>query len=250
MQRTDLRVRINTINFHCRKGKNTMQSNNQAHGRLLTYAFGLLFLGSVHYSALAQTISGKEAINDSIVTVDELLKIENRQALLKANRDAVVAGLLPSQEVKATANQPVAIPPATFSVNSIFGSDGVLRANVVYNGNPYEGVRIGAPIGKCLVSGIKTTSVQLTPSKGGSATQCPTGIWTGLNVQITRIDGSEITGGAGQAAPLPAGPLPAGLIGGQFATQQGQAPTNKFIPASDMRAPNPPAEQSVKASAN
>lgn len=167
----------------------------------------------------------KNVMTESVVTVDQLVSIENKVALAKAKKEAEAAGLIGAESDKTKTTQIVAVPPATFNVMSVYGIEGNLRANANYNGQIYEGLRVGAPVGKCSVTNIAPRSVKLSPAGGISSSQCPIGVWTG---EATSIASAVSTGGA--VVAMPSGPLPPGLLGDQ---------QRRFEPAADMRLTQP-----------
>jgi hypothetical protein len=122
------------------------------------------------------------AMADSVITVDTLVRGENQQALARAREQAIASGLVEVPK-PATAAGPQA---ARLSVLSIYGVDRDLRANLYFNGETYERVRVGSPIGGCVVSSIGPRTVALAPAKGrkidpsqrGSAS-CPKAVWSG-----------------------------------------------------------------------
>lgn len=123
-----------------------------------------------------------DAMNDSIVTVDELVRNENAAARLKARRDAEANGLIPPDTTTrdTAAKAAAVVPPAAFVVNSISGVEGQLRTSVNYNGSTYERLTVGARVGGCVIDSIQGKLVKLkVVVKGLPASQCPTGIWTG-----------------------------------------------------------------------
>ncbi len=167
-------------------------------------------------SALAQSAPGTKgdasAIQDSIVTVDQLLKIENAAALEKAKKDALASGLI-KPEVLTARKGAGATPAATLKVWSIAGVGDALRADIQYNEQAYEHVGVGAHIGRCIITHVKDRAVVLAPlTKRTPASQCPTGHWTGI-AEVLPLLPPVAPHGAGAGAPMPAPiPLPAGSV--------------------------------------
>lgn len=152
------------------------------------------------------------AMADSVVTVDSLIRTENQQALAHAREQAVAAGLLQPESPKTVkAAGPVA---SQFDVQSIYGIENDLRANVVFNGELYERIRVGVRVGACVIAAIDGKAVILKPvRKGVAASQCPIGIWTGVP-RFPQMGPAEATrAGPGGAMPSPAVPSPFGAPG-------------------------------------
>lgn len=147
-----------------------------------------------------------DVMNESVVTVDELIRNENIAALAKARRDAEAAGII-KPAIDPQSLIPAALPPAVLIVSSIAGIGPDLLATFQYNGMSYERVRVGAPVGPCTVESIQPRLVKLVrKSKATPASQCPVGNWTGVSAQVLT---SFPVGPAGVANAMPS-PLTAG----------------------------------------
>lgn len=155
------------------------------------------------------------ATQDSVVTVDQLLKLDNAAARDKAKRDAIAQGITTEAPQMPVVPRNLTQPPAQFSVQSITGVGNGLTAKVTYNGMQIPDVQVGSTVGRCTVKEIRGTAVVLedlpvpqpAPSKKGkksapapklSPGQCPTGVWTG--------EGRPVAFGGGEASmgrPIP-----------------------------------------------
>ncbi|TAL65678.1 MAG: hypothetical protein EPN79_10875 [Burkholderiaceae bacterium] len=185
------------------------------------------------------------AMSNSVVTVDDLLKTENLQAVAKARKAAIAAGLM-QPDAPVTAAGSAAVPAATLHVDSISGIGSALRANLHYNGQAYESIRPGAHIGKCVVLSINGRAVKFArAARGTPASQCPSAVWTG---ELPVASGGP--GGATETAmPSPAfrnAPIPYGSISSMsnlaHRSPSGPAPlrvsqpTIQMVPAEQSRA--------------
>ncbi|MDN8616504.1 hypothetical protein [Variovorax ginsengisoli] len=129
-------------------------------------------------SAALDSAPQSEAMRNSVVTVDTLVKNENQQALARSMEQSVASGLI--QPAKPAA--PSGPPAGQIFILSIFGIGNDLRAHMSFNGEGYERVRVGARMGSCVISEITGNKVVLKPSrKGVPPATCPTGKWTGVN---------------------------------------------------------------------
>ncbi|CAN7358187.1 hypothetical protein [Variovorax sp. LjRoot178] len=152
------------------------------------------------------------AMRDSVITVDSLITSENQQALARAKGQAIAAGLA-QPDVKVAA--PSGPPPGNLIVQSIYGIDNDLRANISFNGEPYERVRTGVRVGICVISAIDGRSVVLKAArKGVPAAACPTAKWTGVQPVLTGEQMAERVRAQLGAMPSPAIPMPFSSVGG------------------------------------
>lgn len=154
------------------------------------------------------TAPQSDAMRNSVVTVDTLVKNENQQALARSMEQSVASGLI--QAAKPAA--PSGPPAGQIFVLSIFGIGNDLRSHLGYNGDSYEGVRVGSRIGSCVISEITASKVVLKPSrKGIPAATCPTGKWTGVSLFPATPSLAPPAGNGrpgGNALPSPAIPTP------------------------------------------
>lgn len=189
------------------------------------------------------------AMRDSVVTVDSLITSENQQALARAKEQSIVAGLSQPAPKAAAPSGP---PPGNLVVVSIYGIENDLRANVGFNGEIYERVRVGSRLGSCVITAINGTSVLLKAArKGVPPTACPNGKWTGLPPMPTSEQMAKIAKARAGAMPSPAIPMPFSSVGAPTlplqASPRGPAqlrvsqPTVQLIPGG----PLPPGQTSV-----
>lgn len=192
-----------------------------------------------HGVALAQKKEPATPVQqNSVTTVDTLVKLDNAAALEKAKADAIKNGLL-KPEAKSGAGGPVVKPvepPPVVRVLSISGVREDLSAGLTVNGQSYPNLNIGASVRGCVVAEIKDRCVVLKPApaetvvatastapavagrakakrtskRTGAASvpatrpeMCPTSCWTGNPVLPT----PNMAGAGG-------GPLPVGMPGG------------------------------------
>jgi hypothetical protein len=200
-----------------------MQKPNKSLSNALLAA-ALAFIG---IGASAQS-SPPSATQDSIITLQQLIKVDNALAREKANAEISLSGLNGSKsDTKLTkaAPQPKAVPAAvTMSVQSIAGVDSDIRADVIIAGQTQKGIRKGATVNGCIVESIVGKCVALVPAavnkgKPLALDQCPSACWTGLSnaIDINSVPGVQ------QRMPnfngQPPGPLPTG----QFVASPSQA---------------------------
>jgi hypothetical protein len=156
------------------------------------------------------------AMRDSVLTVDSLIASENQQALARAKGQSIAAGFT-QPDTKTIA--PSGPPPGNLIVQSIYGIDRDLRANLNFNDEAYERVRPGSRIGSCVIAAIGERTVVLKPArKGLPAATCPTGKWTGIpTVSANLMQMAEMmkaSAARGGAMPSPAVPTPFSSVGG------------------------------------
>jgi hypothetical protein len=162
-----------------------------AFAALLALAMG----ASVH--AQSQATSG---VQSSIVTVDELLKREN---------DELRARSKPAPAAAAVGRVQPSAP--TLVVTGVYGLGGDVKANMMVNGQPSEGLSTGSRIGPCTVTAISGRCVALVAQRGTPPAFCTRVCWTG-EVPASNVlpagEGAVMPGQPGAVFPRPS-PLPA-----------------------------------------
>ena len=182
------------------------------------------------------------AMRNSVVTVDALITSENQQALARSREQSIASGLSQPEAKAVVPSGPVA---GQLSVGSIYGFEGNLRANVAFNGEIYENLRVGSRIGACSVASIKPALIVLASRRGAATAACPSAKWTGVP-SIPTAEQLERVKAAVLGMPSPATPTPfssAGAPGTSFpSATRGPAPlkvsqpTIQLIPGGPMAA--------------
>ena len=172
---------------------------------------------SFRHATLALTLFGLQAfaqqssIQDSVITVQELLKIDNQQALEKTTADAVKAGLIKPKKA-AGSNEKIDVPLPKWTVLAVYGKQGNLLADLQVDNILAPASRPGAVVAMCKVVAIEDKCVTLQPTgqkvrKGSCSKSC----WTGeeLSEQLRPAQHLAVGGSSNQrvGAVLPA-PLP------------------------------------------
>lgn len=220
---------------------------------LFLAAFAGLVLSHVALAADAPAALDKApqtpAMRDSAVTVDTLITSENQQALARAKEQSIAAGLAQPTPTVATPSGP---PPGSITVTSIYGIENDLRANITFNGEPYERVRAGARIGSCVITAINSRLVVLKVArKGVPAASCPTGTWTGAPSIPSGAQMAERVKATLGAMPSPAIPTPSSSVGAPTAPFQssprGPAPLKSSQPMVQLipSGPVPPGQTAI-----
>jgi len=145
----------------------------------------------------------QSSLVSSVITVEELIKVENANALESARQARIASGMA-APEAGSKAG-PVAPRPLVFNVETIYGVPGALRAHLSSNGRTYEGVSTGAKIQSCEIESIAGRCVVLKPAVGAKVApnMCPTSCWTGVLPEPTP---QTLTAAAGGPLPLPGVP--------------------------------------------
>lgn len=150
-------------------------------------------------------------IRNSVITVDELLKIDNAQALEKARSDAIASGLMQPQRL---AGRKVELPLPQWTVRSVFGLAGSMAADLNVDGSIAYSVTPGNSVAMCRVTSIQNSCVGLAPLnvkvRKGS---CPSKVcWTGneLTAELRPSQAVNVPPASTRLAssPLPAPPIP------------------------------------------
>ena len=171
-----------------------------------------IFGGPVH----AQ-ISVTSDVKSSVFTVEKMLQVDAKQSEQKFLDDAIKAGIIEEKRVPAAA---AAKPVPVWSVRSIFGSGGLLMADMSVDGSMHFSVSPGSRIGRCTITAIADRCVLLDPPKNKKGKDikgvCPArACWTGEELT------AELQGRVAATIPLPAPPaiapapvpVPAGSVG-------------------------------------
>jgi hypothetical protein len=172
---------------------------------------------SAPVTAAAATPQRPGSMVSSILTVEELLRLENAFAMKQAHKQRAEAGLAGPEVAVKSAGRPAA-PPMTASVDAIFGTNDNLRAHIVVDGQTFQNVGAGSPVKECEIERIANHCVifRSVPVRAGSRVAgplCPTACWTGIKAPPATLFG---TGG-----PLPA--MPGGMPGGPLPSPMSQA---------------------------
>jgi hypothetical protein len=192
----------------------------QKPNKLLSNAVLAAALALVGIGASAQS-SPPSVTQDSIITLQQLIKVDNALAREKANAEISQSGLNgPKSDAQPakSAPQPRAVPAAvTMSVQSIAGVDSDIKADVIIAGQTQKGIRKGSTVKGCLVESIVGKCVTLIPAavdkgKPLALDQCPSACWTGMSnsIDINTVSGSQ------QRMPNFNGQSPGPLPTGQF----------------------------------
>lgn len=162
-------------------------------------------------AAMWHSNANAQDIRNSVITVDELLKIDNAQALEKARSDAIKSGLMQAPRL---AGQKIELPLPRWSVRSIFGLGERTAADVVVDGSTAYSVTPGSAVAMCRVESIQNSCVGLAPInikvRKGS---CPVKVcWTGdeLTAELRPSQTASVPPPSNRlaASPLPAPPIP------------------------------------------
>lgn len=165
------------------------------------FVLALLVIALAPCAALAQ--SG----NDSVLTVDELLRIENAQVREGAKRAAIAAGLaMPAKPAASPLSSaaPKGPRPPTVLVHSIKGVGQAYRVDLTYNGELHKDVTPKARVkGRFVLEGVQGACVALTSLE--KAFESSVACWSGLDPEPSD---SALT----LTSPSPGTPLPPSLV--------------------------------------
>lgn len=174
-----------------------------------TYLIGSLALAmALSATAHAQTVK------DSVITVEELLKIDNAQALKKTTEDAIKAGVLEPPKAVGTTKEEVPLP--RWTVLSISGLGNALTADLKMDDTVASGVTAGTKVGVCEIVRVENTCVTLKGAgKKVRKGECPASVcWTGEELALELAPPQQQPAAPSQQAgkplpaPLPAAPMP------------------------------------------
>lgn len=163
----------------------------------------------VLFAGMNPGLVNAQDIQNSVLTLEELLKIDNAQALAKSREEAQKLGMF---EVKGKSEIKTEAPLPVWKVRSVFGRNGQMNADIAVDGVANNGVAVGAVIGSCTVKAIESACVALLPlNKKARKGMCPQKIcWTGdeLSAELQPQSASSMGGGS---RPMPSPLPPAGF---------------------------------------
>ena len=166
----------------------------------VTLACGLLFAAP----AVAQDIQ------NSVLTVGQMLKIDNAQALEKSQEEAVKAGVI--QSAKSGGAAKVEIPLPVWTVRTIFGSEGRKFTDLQADASLMRGMAAGDNAAMCKIEAIVNECVMLAPlNKKVRKGSCPSKVcWTGVEISAEMNPSQTPTASSFKMmpTPLPAAPIP------------------------------------------
>lgn len=171
---------------------------------VLLFVCAVACMGSVH----AQT-----PFSESVVTVQELLKLDNAQALEKSTSEAIKAGLI---QPKATKTESVkeGPPMPKWTVLSVYGQESNLVTDLLVDTAVSYGARPGTTVAMCMVVAIEDKCVTLKPTKPSVRKgSCEKVCWTGQELadQLRPTQNVQGAVGVAQTAPRTGSPLPSPL---------------------------------------
>lgn len=175
--------------------------------------FVLLVAAGVFCTGGAQA---QPSFADSVVTVQELLRIDNAQAREKSTEEAIKAGLIQPKAAKgekATVIKEEA-PLPKWTVLSVYGRESNLVTDLQVDNAASSGAKPGTTVAMCMVVAIEDKCVTLRPAKPSVRKgSCETVCWTGneLADQLRPTQSAQGAFGVAQAAPRPGSPLPSPL---------------------------------------
>lgn len=171
-------------------------------------------------SSFAAVAQQNASTKDSIVTVDQLLALDNLLAKETAAKDPIYVN--PSQAKKPGGTTKMQVQPAIINVSNISGVNGSLHINASYNGRLYDDIGVGSSFGNCVVESVNGQCVSFRPTvvakkkkKAASPNQCPRSCWTGIAEPIYQMPPMGLnmplgspTGGFQQPQPQQPQPIP------------------------------------------
>ena len=160
------------------------------------------FVVSVALAAITLVVGAcaaeaSSAVQDSVTTVDELLKADNAAARTSVQKTSGVA-VVPSSVSRS-------IPHAGVAVHKITAVGDSYKVTLTYNGVDFQDIGVGATVAGCRLVRVEAQCVvfeTLPKAKKSDATssQCSTACWTGHEPLAATATPPQSAGG-----PLPFG---------------------------------------------
>lgn len=154
-----------------------------------------------------QALAQASSTVNSVKTVDELLAIDNDNAVRKARArrfgeqpmpDNAAASFQSSGGVPVAKKDALPKLPEQKTVLAIYGT-AVLRADLRVGAQVIEGVAVGSKIGPCVIAAVTAQRVEFE----GGRVRCPSLLWTGEEHAFF-----PAAHGMGSELPAPPQPLP------------------------------------------
>lgn len=166
----------------------------------------------VAHVAMAQV---SPAVQDSLLTVDQLLKADNALAREAAKKSSPGTASSSVQSIAPGSEKIRPMDGSRFAVNRISGVAGAYVVTVTGNGVRQDGMTIGSSIASCKITAIFGRCVSFEPvSKKGktdkdAAPSCPNLVcWSGEQQVPVQAPGGGVIPGQPSPMPMPTGGMP------------------------------------------
>lgn len=190
---------------------------------LMKTTFKAALLAAVAGLSVASSCFAQD-IQSSVVTVGELLKIDNAQALQRAQDEASKTGVLGGKAGAAKAEVPLPV----WSVRSVYGFGPEKHVDLRIDSQLIQRASVGQDVAMCHIDEIQDACVKLSAkTKKTRAGSCPARVcWTGNEI-AAEWRASQSQGAANSfrltPTPTPAAPLPLPQSNGALAGQPNNA---------------------------
>jgi hypothetical protein len=168
----------------------------------------------LHPFAAAAGRSAPDPVH-SVVTVDELLRLENDRAreAVRRSREQAGLGALPPGPLPLSGANRLQAPASALTVESISRlGDAAVRVSLSVDGRRIDAATVGTRVGSCEIVRVAGACIHLVPvavkpPRPIPADSCPAACWTGLPPSVTRTDAVA----AGGPQPAERGAPPSAL---------------------------------------
>jgi hypothetical protein len=189
------------------------------------YRIGITFVVGILANLPGPTKA--QDLQNSVMTVEELLRIDNAHALEKARLDAIKSGLVQApKQVQQPGQRHASVASSQWSVRSIFGAGDRMQADIVVDDVHNNSVGVGNTVAMCRIDAIEDACIRLVPaSQKTPKGVCPAKVcWTGSELaaelrppQTSAAPPSMSNKVMPSPLPAPAIPLPTGSDGPSIA---------------------------------
>jgi len=160
-----------------------------------------LLLGS-GFSAMAQDIQ------NSVVSVGQMMKIDNAQAVARAQDEAAKSGILTDHRSGAKKED---VPLPVWSVRSVYGMANMKFADLRVDSTSHSHIAVGKDVAMCHVDDIQNECVKLSPkTKKVRKGACPAVVcWNGSEIAAElQAKQSKSPDSSFRLTPVPPQPMP------------------------------------------
>ena len=148
-------------------------------------------------------------VKSSVVTVKEMIGLDDAQSLKAARESAIKAGLIAEPKVSSIGQKKEVFTPH-WTVRSIFGKANQLKVDVSVDTLRFNSIEVGHAIAACRVETIADLCITTTRINNKSKDFCPSKVcWTGNEIaaEMNPVQLSPVASAPMGVTPMPA-PLP------------------------------------------
>lgn len=158
--------------------------------------------------AICGSLAHAQEIQNAVVTVGQMMKIDNAQALARAQEEAVKSGILTGPRGGAKKEE---VPLPVWSVRAVYGIANTKFADLRVDSVAHSRIAVGHEAAMCRVDDIQNECVKLAPkTKNVRKGSCPPFVcWNGDEIAAEfQAKQSKAADTSYRLSPVPSRPIP------------------------------------------